>query len=80
MAKQKSAEQIMAEIDARRERILATVGELQSFANPANVANRGLAKAKSFFVTEEGKPRSERIAAAAAGAIGLIGLLRRDKD
>ena len=62
MAKRKSADQLVADIDARRARILKTVGDLQSFAKPANVANRGLAKATSLFVDEEGKARPQRIA------------------
>ena len=80
MAKHKSADQLMADIDARRARILGTIGDLQDFAQPANVANRGLNKAMSFFMTEEGKPRPERIVIAVAGVLGLIGLLSRDDD
>lgn len=80
MAKHKSADQLIADIDARRARIMDTVGDLQNFAKPANVANRGLAKAMSFFVNEEGKARPERIAMAAAALLGVIGLLSRDDD
>lgn len=80
MAKHKSADQLIADIDARRERILSTVGDLQSFASPSNIANRGLNKALSFFTNEEGKPRPERIVIAVAGVLGLIGLLSRDDD
>jgi hypothetical protein len=80
MAKHKSPDQLIADIDARRERILSTVGDLQSFASPSNIANRSLNKALSFFTNEEGKPRPERIVIAVAGVLGLIGLLSRDDD
>lgn len=80
MTSPKSADQIATEISQTRERILATVASLQEYAKPENVAGRGIEKAKSFFVTPEGKARPERIAMAAAAVIGLVGLLGRDRD
>ncbi len=80
MTSPKSADQIAAEISQTRERILATVASIQEYAKPENVAGRGLEKAKSFFITDEGKARPERIAMAAAAVIGLVGLLSRDRD
>lgn len=76
----KNADQIAADISQTRDRILATVASLQEYAKPENVAGRGIDKAKSFFVTPEGKVRPERIAMAAAAVVGLIGLLSRDRD
>ena len=80
MAKHKSADQLISDIDARRARILDTIGDLQDYAKPGNLANRGLSKAVSFFVNEEGKARPERVAMAAAALLGIIGLLSRDDD
>jgi hypothetical protein len=80
MTSPKSPDEIAAEISQTRERILATVASIQEYAKPENVAGRGLEKAKSFFVTAEGKARPERIAIAAAAVVGLIGLLSRDRD
>ena len=80
MTTPKNADQIAADISQTRERILATVASLQEYAKPENVAGRGIEKAKSFFVTPEGKARPERIAIAAAAVIGLVGLLGRDRD
>lgn len=76
----KTADQIAAEISQTRDRILATVASLQEYAKPENVAGRGIEKAKSFFVTPEGKARPERIAIAAAVVVGIVGLLSRDND
>lgn len=80
MTTPKNADQIAADISQTRERILATVASLQEYAKPENVAGRGIEKAKSFFVTPEGKARPERIAIVAAAVIGLVGLLSRDRD
>lgn len=70
----------MADIDARRARIVETIGDLQDFAKPGNLANRGMSKAVSFFVNEEGKARPERVAMAVAVLLGVVGLLSRDDD
>ncbi len=78
--KPQSSDEIAAQIEATRTRLLGTVSELQDFVKPAAVANRGLTKATNFFVNEEGKPRPERIAAAVGAVIGLVGLLSRNRD
>ncbi len=80
MSSHKNADQIANEISQTRDRILATVASLQEYAKPENVAGRGIDKAKSFFITPEGKVRPERIAIATAAVIGLVGLLTRDRD
>ncbi|MEI6405022.1 MAG: DUF3618 domain-containing protein [Actinomycetes bacterium] len=79
-SKPKSTKVIAADIDATRDRLLGTVSELKNFVKPATVANRGLAKATGFFVSEDGKARPERIAAVAAAAVGLLGLMSRRRD
>ncbi|CAB5048477.1 unannotated protein [freshwater metagenome] len=46
---------------------------------PGNVAARGLDATSAFFIAEDGSVRVERVVAAAAAGIGLIGLLSRSK-
>lgn len=77
MAKRKSADQLVADIEARRERIMQNLESLQNLAKPGNVAHRGLDKAKSYFVDETGALNPKRIGVAAAGVVGFFGLLKR---
>lgn len=75
-----SIAQIEAELAATRERVSTTVAAIQDYVRPANVATRGLGKVTDFFTNEEGAARPERVAAAVAGVVGLIGLMSRDRD
>jgi hypothetical protein len=64
--------QIEADLSSTRERMAATIDELQSRVTPAAIAAKGRAKVKGLVVDEYGGVRVERIAVAGAVVIGLI--------
>lgn len=67
----RSADQIAAELEAKRLRLADTVGELESRLNPSSQ----VAKAKGFFVTEQNQPRWDHIAMAVGAVVGVaVGL------
>ncbi|MGA8979172.1 MAG: DUF3618 domain-containing protein [Pedococcus sp.] len=74
----KSVDQIEAEIAAARDRLAGTVDELHTRTAPQEIARRQVATAKEKFTeatrTPTGELRTERVAALAAAAVGLIGL------
>ena len=63
---------IEADIVATRERLAATVTELQDRVHPGNVARRGLADARARVTTPDGAPRPEVLAAVAVFVLGLL--------
>lgn len=54
--------QIEADMEATRERLAATVGQLQEALSPKNIAHRQLEKVKGFYVDEYGAVRPESVA------------------
>ena len=78
--RKRSVSQIEAELQAARDSLTQTAGSISNYVRPANMAARGLGKATQFFVNEAGEVRPERVLAAAAAAIGLLGFLTRDRD
>lgn len=79
MGKKRTADVIAAEIEATCLDITANVASLQKFAKPVNLAAKSLGSAGTFFLSKEGEVRMERVAAAAAAGIGLLGLLSRSR-
>jgi hypothetical protein len=71
--------QIEAEIEATRLRLAGTVDELTTRMQPKEIARRSAedAKAKAYSAThtEDGKLRTERVAAVGAAAALLAGLV-----
>jgi hypothetical protein len=81
-----SPAEIEAEIEATRLRLAGTVDELATRVQPKEIARRSAqdAKAKAFAAThtEDGKLRTERVAAVGAaaallGALAVVRALRR---
>lgn len=73
--------QIEADIERTRARLAGTVDAIADRVKPANVARRGAESAKAQVVDEQGHLRTTRaaaIAAAVAGAVGLV-LWRRSR-
>jgi MYXO-CTERM domain-containing protein len=68
---------IEADIAATRERLAATVTELQDRVDPRNVARRGVDDLKARVTTPDGAPRPEVLAAVAVFALGLLLVLVR---
>jgi anti-sigma factor RsiW len=73
--KARTAEQIEADIAATRARLASTVDELVDRANPKNVALREVERAKAQVFDESGQLRTQKIAAVAGAAVGVIGVL-----
>ena len=71
----RTAEQIEADIAATRARLASTVDELVDRANPKNVALREVERAKAQVFDESGQLRTQKIAAVAGAAVGVIGVL-----
>jgi Protein of unknown function (DUF3618) len=81
--------EIEAEIEATRLRLAGTVDELSTRMQPKEIARRSAqdAKAKAWSAThtEDGKLRTERVAAAGVaaallGALATLRLIRRRRD
>ena len=54
--------QIESDMEATRERLAATLGQLQEAIQPKNIAHRQLEKVKGFYVDEYGAVRPESVA------------------
>jgi len=67
------------ELKETRDRLSKTVEQLQDYVRPANVASRGVKKVTDFFVTDEGAPRPERIAAVGAGILAFFGVVLKSR-
>lgn len=80
-----SAAAIEREIEARRDRLAATIDELADRAKPKQIARRSAAgvtaRARAATTTPDGSPRTERLAAAGAAvvllALALVWVRRR---
>ncbi|MGV1005076.1 MAG: DUF3618 domain-containing protein [Candidatus Nanopelagicales bacterium] len=66
----RSADQIAADLDAKRERLAGTVAELETRLNPSTLVDKQVQKAKSFFYTDEGEIRWDRVGMAVGGVAG----------
>src|SRR4051794_20377940 len=73
--KPRTAEQIEADIAATRARLASTVDELVDRAHPKNVAKRQVEQAKSQVFDETGQLRTQKLAAVAGAAVGLVAVL-----
>lgn len=68
------SDKIAKELEQSRERLFQHVEQLQQYLSPKNVASRGFAKISDFFVTEDGQPKIERVAATGASILAFFGL------
>lgn len=73
----RTAAQIQLDIASRTERLSANIDELVGRVSPARLAKDGAAGAKSFVVTESGRPRPEIIGALAGAAVAAAFLFWR---
>lgn len=64
----RSMAEIEAEMAATRERLAATVGQLQEALQPKNLLRLQVEKVKGFYVDEYGAVRPERV----AGTVGVV--------
>ena len=77
--KKRTADQIVAEIEATCLNISANIASLEKLAKPAKFAARGLGTAGAFFLDEDGEIRRERVITVVTAGIGLLGLLKRSR-
>jgi hypothetical protein len=73
--KDRTPAEIEAEIEQTRLRLAGTVDAIADRVKPANVARRGVEAARAQVVDEHGQPRIPRIAALAAAAVAVGGVL-----
>lgn len=69
------AEQLEADIERQREELATTVDALQARLDVKARAQRKVADVRDRATTDQGRPRSEVIAAAAAVVIAVVGLV-----
>lgn len=79
MGKKRSFAVIAAEISATRENLKNTVSDLNKYLKPMNMVVRAMGLGSSFFVTEEGNLKVERLIAAATAGLGLAGIFSRSR-
>ncbi|MBT0769311.1 DUF3618 domain-containing protein [Kineosporia sp. J2-2] len=74
-----SPSELEKEIQARRERLAATIDELSGRAQPKEIARRGAAalseRLQTVTHTPEGELRTERLAAVAGAFVVIAGVL-----
>ena len=79
MGKKRTAAVIAAEIAATRKNLTNTVSDLNKYLKPINMVVRGMGLGSSFFITEEGNLKVERVIAAASAGLGLVGIFSRSR-
>lgn len=79
IGKKRTADVIVAEIEATCLNITANVTALEKYVKPTNLAAKGMGSAGAFFLDEDGELRVERVVAVSAAGIGLLGLLTRSR-
>ncbi len=75
----RSAAQIQSDMEATRERLATTIGQLQQELAPKNLAHKQMERVRSFYVDEYGAVRPERIAMTAGVVVGGIVVIRTVK-
>lgn len=76
----RSADQIAADFDAKRERLAGTVAELETRLNPSTIVEQKVAQAKAYFVTEDGQVRWDHVGIVAGGVVAAaIGIRMTSK-
>jgi hypothetical protein len=75
----RNAAQIQADMEATRQRLSQTIGQLQEELAPKNLARKQLEKVRSFYVDEYGAVRPDRVAMTAGAVVGGIVVIRTVK-
>lgn len=69
-----SVEQLQADVQAARDQLSLTIGELKAATQPAALVKQAGNAAAGVFKNADGSIRVERVAIAAAVVVGLVGL------
>lgn len=86
MAKERTVEDIRAEIASSRQGLKSSFAELRESVEPKNIAKKGVEDVKQFalgefeqakaqFVDTEGKLRTKRVLAIAGAVVGTVALV-----
>lgn len=68
--------QIETDLGETRERLVQTLGELQTALKPGNIAKRQARKVRDFYIDDEGEVRVDRVAGTAAVLVSLVAVRR----
>lgn len=68
----RSVADIEADLDSTRERLTATLGQLQTALQPANIAQRQMERVRDFYTDEYGAVRGDRVAATVGAVVALV--------
>ncbi len=77
--KKRTADVIVAEIEATCLNITSNVASLEKYVKPANLAAKSLGSVGAFFLDKDGELRIDRVVAVVSAGAGLIGLLSRSR-
>lgn len=72
---QRDPDQLVADIEATRNRLASTIDQIVDRANPKNVARRGVESVKAKFVAPDGSVRMETVGPVAGGLVGFVVLV-----
>ena len=72
--RERSLDQVEAELAAARRRLAGTVDDLAGAVSPQELVRRQGERVKGFFVGPDGSPRTERIAKVAGAVVALVSL------
>jgi hypothetical protein len=77
--KKRTADVIVAEIEATCLNINKNVSALEKYVKPANLAAKSLGTVGAFFLDKDGELRIDRVVAVVSAGAGLFGLLSRSR-
>lgn len=72
---QRDPSDIVADIEATRERLAGTIDAIVDRTNPKNVATRALGRVKAHFVDQSGSVRPEKVAPVVGAVVGVVVLV-----
>ena len=72
---ERAPEAIERDMDETRERLATTIDQLVHRTNPKTIAKREVETVRSYFVDQQGNPRTENILKVAGGVAGFVALL-----
>lgn len=75
----RSIAEIESDMDATRERLAETIGQLTEALQPKNIIHRQVETVKGFYVDEYGAVRPDRVAMTAGAVVGFVVVVKVTK-